>query len=457
MKKICLLNINWGKYLPIINTDTSRPPVCQPLEFAYISHELKKIGYSVIMIDSYRHGFSIFETQRQIVMAKVDLVLISTAPSILYWRCPPLNLSYIKKILLRIKSRLSVPIIIIGPHGCVSPEWTFNTLKPDYLFAGYSFKELACMIDSILRGHSVKSIVEQQESYDSLLFSRADFDIFGSTKYMGHYWKEYVDHSSQDKYMQQFDKGIVLETSKGCPFSCSYCFKKPFRDKFVRKCLSSIEDELYDSHCNGINYIFFIDEIFNFEDEVFYNILKLIRKYDIKFGCQVRPDLLTKEIIDRLKESGCVYLECGIDCIDQSVGKLIHRNQNISVAFEMIEYAKNVIPVVRFNHLNFKTIDYAEMLNGIHINDWEYPADPIYPYPNTFFGEGLMKKYNHHSFSWDFARKYLLWLRIEVQFQRKKINYKYIKFLKRIFIMLPEPILSFLTIIICYGGEKNAS
>lgn len=437
MKKVILLNINWNYYAPFINTDTTRPPVCQPIEYAYLSWELKRYGWDAVLLDAYRMEWTIKETARYVKASKGDLLIVTTTPSLLYWRCPPLNLKYIKQVLKSIRMSHRIPSIAIGPHGVISPEWVLQSTDADYVFAGNSFSELAERIDQILKNRISDRIIKQKSSYDSPYFSKMDFEIFGRLPYGGHYWSE----GMQDSFMSRYHSGMLLESSKGCPFTCSYCFKNPCRNHFFRKSGEQLEAELKYVSAHKIDYVFFIDEVFNMRDSSFEAILRLIKKYEISFGCQIRPDLLTENIIRKMSDAGCVYMECGVDCVDLSVGSQIGRNLNLEHSFRMISYAKKYIPVVRYNHLNFSTLDYLELLGGELKNDWKRPADPIYPYPNTFFGNGIMKRYGYECFSWKFARKYLLWLRMEVQLQRENINVRKIKKLKKAFLKLPEIVL----------------
>ena len=56
--------------------------------------------------------------------------------------------------------------------------------------------------------------------------------------------------------------GAEMETSRGCPYRCSFCAKENFRDRYRRRPLATILEELEGLIDAGVGYVYFIDEIF---------------------------------------------------------------------------------------------------------------------------------------------------------------------------------------------------
>ena len=56
--------------------------------------------------------------------------------------------------------------------------------------------------------------------------------------------------------------GAEMETSRGCPYHCTFCAKENFRDRYRRRPLATILDELDALIAAGVGYVYFIDEIF---------------------------------------------------------------------------------------------------------------------------------------------------------------------------------------------------
>ena len=56
--------------------------------------------------------------------------------------------------------------------------------------------------------------------------------------------------------------GAEMEVSRGCPYHCTFCAKENFRDRYRRRPLATILDELDGLIAASATYVYFIDEIF---------------------------------------------------------------------------------------------------------------------------------------------------------------------------------------------------
>jgi hypothetical protein len=179
-----------------------------------------------------------------------------------------------------------------------------------------------------------------------------------------------------------------------------------------------IANEIRQAEQSGYHYVFFIDETFNIESDHLDQLLQVLRGSSLTFGFQGRPDLMTEDLVKKLAEAGCVYAEFGVDVADAPLSRLVGRTQSRDRAETGLQIARSGIAVVRYNRLNFSTLDYSEMFPNLGGGSWDVPVDPIYPYPGTAVGDGVMARYGYPTFSWTFAQKYVWWLRMEVGLQR---------------------------------------
>ena len=91
-----------------------------------------------------------------------------------------------------------------------------------------------------------------------------------------------------------------MEASRGCPYHCTFCAKDNFRDDFRRRPLETILEELEGIMDAGVEYVYFIDEIFLPDQKLFE---ALIPKR-LKFGIQTRIDLWNSDMLDLLGRAG---------------------------------------------------------------------------------------------------------------------------------------------------------
>ena len=103
-------------------------------------------------------------------------------------------------------------------------------------------------------------------------------------------------------------KIIYYETSRGCPFQCSYCLssvekKVRFRD------LNLVKSELLQFIEWEVPQVKFVDRTFNCKREHSMEILKFIKEYDrgkTNFHFEVTADLLTEEELDFMASAPAV-------------------------------------------------------------------------------------------------------------------------------------------------------
>jgi len=188
----------------------------------------------------------------------------------------------------------------------------------------------------------------------------------------------------------RFDKkpdrpGAEMETSRGCPYHCTFCAKDNFRNSFRRRPIQTIAEELDGLVANGAEYVYFIDEIFL----PYRDVLELIRDRPISFGIQTRIDLWSPAMLDLLGESGCVSIEAGVESITEAGRNLLDKRCKMSTP-EMTDrliYAKQRVPFVQANLLNSEADNpddvetWRERLQGAGV--WANKPVPLFPYPGS--------------------------------------------------------------------------
>ena len=132
------------------------------------------------------------------------------------------------------------------------------------------------------------------------------------------------------KYLEKFENRIIYyESSRGCPFSCSYCLssidkKLRFRD------LSLVKKELQFFLDYKVPQVKFVDRTFNCKHEHAMAIWKYILEHDngvTNFHFEVSADLLRDEEMDLMAKMrpGLIQLEIGVQSTNPKTIKEIHR------------------------------------------------------------------------------------------------------------------------------------
>lgn len=128
---------------------------------------------------------------------------------------------------------------------------------------------------------------------------------------------------------------IYYETSRGCPYGCSYCLSSV--DKKVRfRSMALVENELQFFLDMKVPQVKFVDRTFNCNHEHTMAIWKYIYEHDngvTNFHFELSADLLTDEEIEYVKNfrPGLVQFEIGVQTANSETLKAIHRNPDLTV------------------------------------------------------------------------------------------------------------------------------
>jgi B12-binding domain/radical SAM domain protein of rhizo-twelve system len=149
--------------------------------------------------------------------------------------------------------------------------------------------------------------------------------------------------------------------------------------------LEVILEELDGLIAQGVEYIYFIDEIFLPNQE----LLRALVDRAVKFGVQTRIDLWNRELLDLLGQAGCVSIEAGVESITAAGRQLLDKNCKLSTdeLSDRLIYAKQRVPFVQANLLESKVDDAAaieqwrQYLQGFGV--WANKPVPLFLYPGS--------------------------------------------------------------------------
>ena len=182
------------------------------------------------------------------------------------------------------------------------------------------------------------------------------------------------------------------------PYSCTFCNKTLFRNKFRERELGAVIDEMDQLIARGVDYIYFIDEIFGVGKNV-RTLLEEIAKRPVSIGFQSRIDLWNEETLDLLGRAHCVSFECGVESVTEEGRDELNKNCKLTTdrIGDLLIYARTRIPWVQANLIKTEKDD-AELVrqwqsklksHGV----WVSEPVPMFPFPGSplyveTFGDG---------------------------------------------------------------------
>jgi anaerobic magnesium-protoporphyrin IX monomethyl ester cyclase len=129
--------------------------------------------------------------------------------------------------------------------------------------------------------------------------------------------------------LREHENILYLAASRGCVFWCEFCATVRMHGrKFRMRSPKNIVDELeFLNETYGISNFTFCDDAFTVEPDRTEELCRLIleRKLKIKWNCGTRVDMLTKELLTKMCDAGCVSVWSGVESGSQKVLDAMHK------------------------------------------------------------------------------------------------------------------------------------
>ncbi len=354
-----------------------------PLELLHAREELRRAGHEVQLVDAQMEALTPEETRAR--LDAPNFVVIPTAPSYLFWRCPPPELRVPQEWVAALKLG-QARTVLIGPHGSVTPAATLRKTGCDVVIRGEHDQILPLLATQpweTVSGCCWQDAAGLHLSEGLGVTQMAELGPIDLREYPVEL------HTHKHHVFEHVDGlGAELEFARGCPWSCSFCNKTLFRNKFRERPVAAVLAEIDALIARGVTYVYFIDEIFGVGKNVRL-LLEEIAKRPLKIGFQTRIDLWDEEGFDLLARAHAISIECGIESITEEGRAELNKNCRMSTdrIAELLAYAKQRIPWVQANLIRTAHDDTAAVqrwqtelkAKGV----WVSEPVPMFPFPGS--------------------------------------------------------------------------
>jgi anaerobic magnesium-protoporphyrin IX monomethyl ester cyclase len=378
--KFALVNPDW-------NFEGSIYFGCQephyPLELLFAFDKIKEAGHEPILIDAQLEKLPLEDAKRRLQRFDPDYLVIPTAPSYLFWRCPPPELRIPQQWFSGLEGRAVK--VAIGPHASATPGPTLRKLNCDVAFKGEPDDVIALL--PTRPWAQIDGCCWRDESgiHISPTLAVTDMSKLGALKFDNY---DVESHKHRHHVFSGSGHGAELEFARGCPWSCSFCNKTLFRNKFRERNVDAVLEEVDRLLARGVDYIYWIDEIFGVGKNV-QRLLEELSHRPVSIGLQTRVDLWNEETLDLLGRAHCISMECGIESITEQGRDELNKNCRMTTdrLSDLLIYARKRIPWVQANLILTEHDDRQDILSfqerlkaeGV----WVSEPVPMFPYPGT--------------------------------------------------------------------------
>jgi B12-binding domain/radical SAM domain protein of rhizo-twelve system len=378
--KFALVNPDWT-YDGSIYFGCRQPHL--PLEFGYAQALLRQAGQEALIIDAHLLGLSPADVRKRVVAFQPDFTVIATAPTYLFWRCPPPELRLPRSVAELLRENGGT-LLAAGPHPSTTPGATLDKLGVDAVVRGEFEEVLPRLTDPDWR--EVPGIAYRRKG--ALCLSGDPWQT-NMEKLPALAWPDEWIARHQHQH-HRFDAvsngpGAEIESSRGCPYHCFFCAKEDYRGSYRKRPLGVVLREIDLLLRQGVEYFYFIDEIF-LPDA---SMLTALVDRRLSFGIQTRIDLWSPEMLELLGQAGCVSIEAGVESLSEQGREQLGKPCSLTTTevTERLILAKRHVPFVQANLLltdcdNPVTVaDWRRQLiaKGVWAND---PV-PLFPFPGS--------------------------------------------------------------------------
>lgn len=155
-------------------------------------------------------------------------------------------------------------------------------------------------------------------------------------------WPDY-EGFNLDKMLEYAPKKYVtISTGRSCKYHCTFCFHTSGQT-YRQRSLDSFFQELdYLVKKYGIDNIYITDELFASDKDRLNEFCKRIKKYNILWAIQLRVNIVTKELLQQLKDSGCIIISFGLESADNNVLKSMRKGITLEMIDNALKYSYEV-------------------------------------------------------------------------------------------------------------------
>ena len=297
----------------------SREPQGVPLGLGYIAKALLNSGNSVEVLDIWAHQYTNDELIQILEKLDYDICGISALST---------QYAYVKWLVSELKKYNDAPIVVGNALATFSPEIVLNNTKADICCIGEGEITFTDIINNIDNLNEVKGIYFKQNNeiqknppreyikdLDSIDFPA--WDLFPMDIYL--------------KYCRVWGTSVIalnLITARGCPYKCRFC-SKTFSDVRYRSVGNIIAEIKFLKDTYGIGGVFFNDELFIRNKKTVNEFCEKVTPLNLKWNCQGRINLVDVDLLNTMKEAGCVAVGYGVESGSQTI--LDNMNKSITV------------------------------------------------------------------------------------------------------------------------------
>lgn len=306
-----------------------------PLGLAYVAASIEKAGFKVEMLDNYLLKKPSNEVKELLRQLKPEIVGI-TCGSATYRRCIE-TAKAVKETLPSCK------VVVGGWHPSYLPDSLLIHPEIDYAVMGEGERTMVELAVHITKGKSRKNLA----NIAGIVYRHNGTIVKNAPEFLSN-MDEIPFPARHLLPIDLYDRKIeflnaqpadVMSITRGCPYNCAFCETKKLWGNTCRSFSPSrVIDEInYMVDNFNTKGIYFINDNFTLKKKETLELCGMMKeaKLDIEWMCDTRVNLVSRELLSKMKEAGCKTIWFGVESGSPRILERISR----SITLEQTEIA----------------------------------------------------------------------------------------------------------------------
>lgn len=280
--------------------------VWAPLGLANCAAVLNEAGHETAIIDAHALGLSPQELANR---ARGAELVILTSTGLDRWQCPYNDARPFLEA-ARALVQAGIKTIATGFHSTIDPEAVIAATGVDACIRG----EPEGVVGRIAEGADFADI-------DGLAFKRDGRVVVNAEAApvdLASLPVPAFESLEVQKYFYEIlgRNFLLIETTRGCPYRCTFCSKVMYGDTFRKKRPEQVCTEIDAAlEKTDVETAYFIDLEFTVARELAEEVCRhlIARGTPLRWCCQTRADNIDKELVSLMREAGCDLVHLGVE------------------------------------------------------------------------------------------------------------------------------------------------
>lgn len=313
-----------------------------PLGIAYIASALGwGGGHKVTIYNQDQHHYPESHLVDYIAKNHFDVIGLGTIAGYYPYR-------KLLKISEAINSLDNRPMYVLGGHGSApEPEYFLKKTGADVIVIGEGERTILELLEAVEHKRSLTTVAGIAFLDGGKLIQTKPQSLIDCLDGLPHpAWHLFpMDYYSllRMPHTTNSDRVAAMLSGRGCSFRCNFCYRM---DKGLR--IRSSESIVFEMQTlkkdYGISYINFEDELLMTSPDRIVNLCEAFIKEDlnIRWNCNGRLNFAKTEVLNLMKKAGCVFINYGIESMDDVVLSNMNKKLTTEQIFEGVETTKAV-------------------------------------------------------------------------------------------------------------------